>query len=104
MNFMNYLCNFNELSGFLNRFKLLIPFIGLPLNRGELINPFFIIGSGRSGNTLLRRVLFNHSKLHIPPETLVLGHVIKLFNIHRNMAWKDIVYLIFSLTTIVSKN
>src|SRR5665213_3140314 len=31
--------------------------------------PFFIIGSGRSGTTLLRLILAGHSRLHIPPET-----------------------------------
>jgi hypothetical protein len=31
--------------------------------------PFFIIGSGRSGTTLLRLILSGHSRLHIPPET-----------------------------------
>lgn len=31
--------------------------------------PFFIIGAGRSGTTLLRLILAGHSRLHIPPET-----------------------------------
>ncbi len=31
--------------------------------------PFFIIGSGRSGTTLLRLIIAGHSRLHIPPET-----------------------------------
>lgn len=34
--------------------------------------PFFIVGSGRSGTTLLRLVLSGHSRLHIPPETWFL--------------------------------
>ncbi len=33
------------------------------------IPPFFIVGSGRSGTTLLRLILSGHSRLHIPPET-----------------------------------
>lgn len=35
-------------------------------------NPFFIIGSGRSGTTLLRLVLAAHSRITIPPETWFL--------------------------------
>lgn len=31
--------------------------------------PFFIIGSGRPGTTLLRMVISGHSRIHIPPET-----------------------------------
>ena len=79
-----------------HRLKFIMPFSGYPENRNENISPFFIIGSGRSGNTLLRRVLFHHSRLHIPPETYVLGHIIELYNLNKNMAWKDIVYLVFA--------
>ena len=39
-------------------------------NLGMLNNaPFFIVGSGRSGTTLLRLMLTGHSRLHILPET-----------------------------------
>ncbi len=31
--------------------------------------PFFVIGAGRSGTTLLRLILAGHRRLHIPPET-----------------------------------
>lgn len=35
----------------------------------NISNPFFIIGSPRSGTTLLERILNRHSRLFIPPET-----------------------------------
>jgi hypothetical protein len=35
-------------------------------------SPFFIVGSGRSGSTLLRMILSEHSKTAIPPETWYL--------------------------------
>jgi hypothetical protein len=67
-----------------------------PVKSDERYQPFFIIGSGRSGNTLLRRLLNNHSALTIPPETYVLGKVIKRFRQNSGMRWADLVEYIFS--------
>ena len=53
--------------------------------------PFFIIGSGRSGNTLLRTILTGNSDLSIPPESYRLPFAIKRFHIHNNRDWKEIV-------------
>jgi hypothetical protein len=36
---------------------------------GNMTAPFFIVGSGRSGSTLLRVILCAHSRITIPPET-----------------------------------
>lgn len=41
--------------------------------------PFFIIGAGRSGTTLLRLILVGHSRLHIPPETWFLRPLVRDF-------------------------
>lgn len=38
--------------------------------------PVFIVGSGRSGNTLLRRLMMATGEVYIPPETYVLGDII----------------------------
>lgn len=39
--------------------------------------PFFLIGAGRSGTTLLRLILAGHSRLHIPPETRFLRPLVR---------------------------
>ncbi|REL31131.1 sulfotransferase family protein [Thalassotalea euphylliae] len=59
-------------------------------------SPFFIIGSGRSGNTLLRRLLNNHSQLYIPPETYVLGRIIGHYIRHPSLTWQELVFLTLS--------
>lgn len=41
--------------------------------------PFFIVGAGRSGTTLLRLILAGHSHLHIPPETWFLQPLVRDF-------------------------
>lgn len=75
-----------------------IPFLGYPVKGKELnSNPFFIVGSGRSGNTLLRRILLAHSELYIPPETYVLGRAITAFRRYNNMRWPHLVSLIYSI-------
>jgi hypothetical protein len=41
--------------------------------------PFFIVGSGRSGSTLLRLMLCSHSRLAVPPETWYLLPLLQRF-------------------------
>ena len=67
----------------------------IPLCRSdENIEPFFIIGSGRSGNTLIRRLIICNSLAYIPPETYVLGDVINSFIKNRHLSWHDVVILV----------
>lgn len=49
--------------------------------------PFFIIGSGRSGTTLLRAALMQERSLFIPPESYALGPVARDFPRLRMRAW-----------------
>ena len=81
---------------FATNLKSLVPFTGYPIHRNEPYNPFFIIGSGRSGNTLLRRILASHPSYHIPPETYVLGTICKRYWQIAHMDWNDIVPFIYS--------
>lgn len=47
--------------------------------------PFFIVGSGRSGSTLLRLMLCSHSRLTIPPETWYLIPLLQRFSVDRQL-------------------
>lgn len=48
--------------------------------------PFFIVGSGRSGTTLLRMILSSHSRLSIPPETYYLAPLLDQLPIDRSLS------------------
>lgn len=62
---------------------------GRPARSDEDFRPFFIVGSGRAGNTLLRVILNNSPDLHIPPETHVLGKVIRKWPLYSRLPWTD---------------
>tara|TARA_B110001469_G_C9636135_1_gene319013 strand:+ start:83 stop:1147 length:1065 start_codon:yes stop_codon:yes gene_type:complete len=53
--------------------------------------PFFIVGSGRSGNTLLRKLLVENSEVVIPPEIPGLGNTIRCFSRYRGVEWSQCV-------------
>ena len=59
-------------------------------------NPFFIIGSGRSGNTLLRAMLVAHPDLSIPPESFVLPAVIRKFYRYDYILWPDLAWMVIT--------
>lgn len=71
---------------------------GYQLNNKDTadVKPFFIIGSGRSGTTLLRRIIIQAPKVHIPPETFVIGRMVALFQANNKMAWRDLVNLMLA--------
>jgi hypothetical protein len=52
--------------------------------------PFFIVGSGRSGTTLLRMMLCSHSRISIPGETWFLIDLLKRFSIDRPLQTAEI--------------
>lgn len=65
-------------------------------NESDNFEPFFIIGSGRSGNTLLRRILNSNREIHIPPETYMLRKIIFGFKQGYALNWHNQVYLALS--------
>ncbi len=50
---------------------------------------FFIVGCGRSGNTLLRNTLCEKYKVCIPPEIPGLGNTIRSFSRKRHEGWES---------------
>lgn len=74
-----------------------LPLVGYPLVGRRRYQPFFVIGAARSGTTLLRRILTAHSRLHVPPETFVLGEVVRCFpRWSRSLDWSELVSLVLS--------
>lgn len=47
---------------------------------------FFIVGSGRSGSTLLRLLLMSHSRIHIPPETWFIIPLVERLPLHKPLS------------------
>jgi protein-tyrosine sulfotransferase len=69
-----------------------------PLHRGESYRPFFIVGPGRCGTTLLRRILAASPEIHIPPESYMVGRAVDLFRRYRTMMhWDEIVRMVLAL-------
>lgn len=68
-----------------------------PLHKNENIVPVFIVGSGRSGNTLLRRMLMGSPEIYIPPETYVIGKSISEFEKNTDVQWQYLCRMILSL-------
>jgi protein-tyrosine sulfotransferase len=64
--------------------------------RGGAHNFLFIVGAGRSGNTLMRRMLIERYKIYIPPETYVLSEIADFDIRARGLLWKEFVNLVVS--------
>ena len=60
----------------------------------ELVQPFFVIGSGRNGSTMLNLMLNQHSQLHLPSEQYFLGPSILKFHYYNYGLWRDMVKVI----------
>ena len=62
----------------------------IPFNRNERFDPFFLVGSGRCGTTLLRRMLTGTDSVFIPPETRVIQDIVYFYKKNRNVTWLDL--------------
>lgn len=77
----------------LNRVALRLALPRLRLMPAAPDAPLFVIGSGRSGNTLVRRVLLRSEQIYIPPETYVLGDIIEGWPQSALLPWRERVWL-----------
>ncbi len=69
---------------------------GRPLRGRERYRPFFIVGSGRCGTTLLRAMLEAHPDVHIPPEMQALGHVIRDYRRYSRLPWNVVLRIVLT--------
>ncbi len=82
---------------------LLYSFLGaVPSRRGKSSpssigfpgsNVLIVAGAGRSGNTLLRRLLIERAEIYIPPETYVLGGIVSTLLKNNRLCWDSQVNL-----------
>ena len=61
--------------------------------------PFYIIGSGRSGNTLLRALLASHSDVGIPPEFFRFYPAYLSYQTNGKNSWEDLCTEVWSQIT-----
>lgn len=70
---------------------------GLKISKTNQEKKFvFIVGSGRSGNTLLRRLMMEQLDIFIPPETYVLPKIANYRIRARGLKWPALVDLVIS--------
>jgi protein-tyrosine sulfotransferase len=70
--------------------------IGYPMHSsvGLQNQPFFVLGSGRNGSTLLNRMLNQHSALFLPSEQYFLGNSIIKYQLYPFLIWRDLMKVI----------
>lgn len=69
---------------------------GRPLHGAERYAPFFIVGSGRCGTTLMRTVLEAHPNVHIPPGNVALRHVIADYRRYSRLPWSPLLRILLA--------
>ena len=68
---------------------------GRPLHGRERYRPFFIVGSGRCGSTLLRAMLEAHPDVHIPPES-GLGSMVREYRWYSRLPWNVVLRILLA--------
>lgn len=65
-----------------------------PVRSGKTSTPFFILNAGRSGSTLLNRMLNEHPQLGLPTEQYFLGPAVFKFHFYNYIWWRDLTQII----------
>lgn len=66
-------------------------------NKEELsCSPFFVLGSGRNGSTLLASTLNKYENIHIPPEQFVMPYAIMKFRLLNFLSWHRLKKMIWA--------
>jgi hypothetical protein len=68
---------------------------GRPLHGSDRYQPFFIVGSGRCGSTLLRAMLEAHPDVHVPPESR-LGPVVQEYRRYSRLPWNVLLRILLA--------
>lgn len=67
-------------------------FLRKPLHTAASEAPFFILSAGRSGSTLLRKLMLMHTPVNIPPESDdLIPKLIKFYLSYNHKSWEYIV-------------
>ncbi|HUK20026.1 MAG TPA: sulfotransferase [Gemmatimonadales bacterium] len=75
-------------------FERLAVFVaGRPRHGVKRYRPFFIVGSGRCGSTLLRAILDVHDQVHIPPEN-PLASLIRDYKRYSRLPWSIVLQIV----------
>lgn len=67
-------------------------------------SPFFILGSGRTGSTLLASILNRHGSIFLPPEQYALPFVVMKWRILRHYPWEDMAKIVVNDITATGNN
>jgi protein-tyrosine sulfotransferase len=86
-----------SIQAFLYRLNALFSMLSFrKMSRSQGKDLFFVVGCGRSGNTLLRSMLVAGGDVCIPPESYVLPRAIALYKAYGFLPWPQLASLIIS--------
>lgn len=87
----------NAMSSRVGRLARRLPVLlrGRPLHGRERYRPFFIVGSGRCGSTLLRAMLEAHPDVHVPPESR-LGPMVREYRLYARLPWNVLLRILLA--------